>query len=567
MRGSLPGSSDASFARASGLEDGPAFHALDPLVHALFSLLPLGTVSMRYALGSCVLLGALSVLVFELAQRAMPNLSRAKAPLALLLALTFAVSPPVQLEAQIPGGALLGTTLVLGFCFALTSTEVPISLVTLLGGLAFCQEPILGLMCCAALLLSPLPYNLQAHDPSTSPSARAMGAWAQNKVPALLGLTAGLLPLLVRVMATYVGGRERVTLGPILGDDALVTRHSIMVFVRNEVGLIVLALALVGLMVLWRAQKRMLMLYGALLVLSALALYWGAPFGPLRFGATALVLLSTLFILAYCTIFAGIDRIFHAPIPFAKASGILSLLFLTAIPLRMLDESDSRLNAYRTDVTSTWEDLAFDALPAKALVLVRDRRLWTRTQAASAAGTLRSDLSIVPTTALDSRAGAEVLLREPALGPLLRDILLGGAPTELTLSTLAQTRPVCVEFAHTWSQSLSKHLLPVGLFMQYEAEPRGLSERKIALDNQVVLRDRLARALTHDADPELAQLTIRALRLRAISTALTGERASTVRALEDLRVFAPNDAILEELVKRAVVSKGFIETSDLDPNK
>jgi hypothetical protein len=62
-------------------------------------------------------------------------------------------------------------------------------------------------------------------------------------------------------------------------------------------------------------------------------------------------------------------------------------------------------------------------------------------------------------------------------------------------------------------------------------------------------------------------LTVRALRLRAMSTALTGERPSTVRALEDLRVFAPNDAILDELLKRTLVSKGYIEISDLDPSR
>jgi hypothetical protein len=199
--------------------------------------------------------------------------------------------------------------------------------------------------------------------------------------------------------------------------------------------------------------------------------------------------------------------------------------------------------------------------------LIRDQRLWTRSQAAQATGTLRTDLSIVPTTLLKARAAADVLAREPALAPLLRDILLGGAPTEMTLSTLAQTKPLCVEFAHTWGQNLAKHLIPVGLFMQYEAEPRGLSERRIALDAQVVLRDRLALAIAGTGDPELANLTIRALRLRAMSTALTGERASTVRTLEDLRVFAPNDVILDELVKRALVSKGYIEISDLDPNR
>jgi hypothetical protein len=562
LGGNVPGAGDASVVRVAGLEDGAVFHTLDALVGTLFSALPIGTRAFRMSLASVLALGIVCALVFEVAQRILsapanteaPVAAKSSTPMAILLALTFGVSPGVQLEAQIPGGALFGVALVLGTWLSVQPGPAFLpSCAALLSGLAFSQEPMLGAMCIACIVLTQMDLR----------------ALAKDRVAHALAFAAGLVPVVVRALVTWVRGTEALSLSAAVGDDSLVRRHSAVLFLRNELGLVALVVAALGLVWMLRLERsrRDAIRCAVLIALGGGALALGAPMGPLRFGAACLVLAFAVLLLVVMVVHQGIARIFSAPIPLAKVSGVLALVFLAALPLRMLDETDTRLLAYRHDATATWEDLAFDGLPPKALVLIRDRRLWTRTQAAQATGTLRTDISVVPTTLLKARAATDVLAREPALAPLLRDILLGGAPTEMTLSTLAQSKPLCVEFAHTWGQNLAKHLVPVGLFMQYEAEPRGLSERRVALDGQVVLRDRLARAIAGSGDPELSNLTIRALRLRAMSTALTGERASTVRTLEDLRVFAPNDVILDELVKRALVSKGYIEISDLDPNR
>jgi hypothetical protein len=557
LGGNVPGAGDASVVRVAGLEDGAVFHALDALVGTLFSALPIGTRAFRMSLASVLALGLVCALAFEIARKLLQRsgesgvlVAKSSTPMAMLLALTFGLSPGAQLEAQIPGGALVGVALVLGTWWSLQSAP---ALAALLTGLAFAQEPILGAMCIACALLTQMDVR----------------ALATKYTELALAFAAGLVPIAARALVTWARGTEALSLGAALGDDSLVRRHSAMLFLRNELGLVALVLATFGLAwLVWREKSRRdAIVCGTLAALGGAALALGAPMGPLRFGASTLVTLLTVLLLVVLIVHEGIARIFAAQIPLANVSGVLALIFLAALPLRMLDETDTRLLAYRHDATATWEDLAFDGLPPKALVLIRDRRLWTRTQAAQATGTLRTDLAVIPTSLLRARAATDVLAREPALATLLRDILLGGAPTEMTLSTLAQSKPLCVEFAHTWGLSLAKHLVPVGLFMQYEAEPRGLSERRAALDGQVVLRDRLARAIAGAGDPELASLTIRALRLRAMSTALTGERASTIRTLEDLRVFAPNDPILDELVKRALVSKGYIEVSDLDPNR
>jgi hypothetical protein len=556
---------DANLVRAAGLEHGPVFHALDAMVASAFAQLPLGSRSFRLSLSSVVLTGLLGLLCFELARSLLRSADDAGGSssklslgrslfgdaIALLASFTFTLSPLVQLETHAPAGAVLGVTLVLGTWTLARLWPFAIAQMAFLVGLSIAEEPILGLASCAVLL----GERLHTAD------------IRRHAIAASSAFLAGIVPLLWRLFATWGFRAERLSFTPMLGDASLSDRRSCLVFLRSEVGVPILLLAALGILLCVYEKSRRQTAYSpiSLILIGALALYLGAPMGAFRFGAA--VLLGYTALLLFAAICAGelLSRIYHLRIPLSGASAALVLVLFVAAPLRMMDESDTRLFAQRHDATPTWEDLAFDALPPKALVLIRDARLLLRTQAARASGSLRPDLSIVPISALQARGATTVLAREPALTPLLRDILLTGTPQEITLSTLASAKPLCVEFAHTWPSSLARHLLPVGLFMQYEGEPRGASERRLGLDGQTVLRDRLGRALMAGGDPELSLLTIRALRLRAMSTALTGERSSTVRTLEDLRVFSPKDPIMEELIRRALVSKGYIEIADLNP--
>jgi hypothetical protein len=554
---------DANVVRAAGLGQSTLFHSLDPLVASLFAWLPLGTRTFRLSLGSVAFAGLMGFLVFEIA-RAMLKGARAgregavETAVALLASCTFMVTPMVQVEARAPAGALLGATLVLACWASVRCFSSSYHRSFFLVGLCFAQEPLLGLAALAFVLGTDVRVNGARHAGRSL--AKVAGAFC-----------VGLAPLGLQALRSLFSHSEGFSLSAALGDASGFDHPWPLGFVKGELGFVLCGLAALGLALGLRAQNRRsrhdTLLSACVIALGALAISLGAPIGPQRFGASVLLLLASMIMLAAIAGHFMIARLADAKIPFARASATLVVILFCAAPLRVLDETDSRLTAMRTLALASWEDLAFDALPPKSLVLIRDSRLWLRTQAAHAQGSLRQDLSIVPTSALEARAAATVLAREPALAPLLRDILLSGSPQELTLSTLAKTKPLCVEFAHTWNQNLAKHLVPVGLFMQYEAEPRALSERKLALESQTVLRDRLSRALMKDSDPELKKLTIKALRLRAMSTALTGEKSSTVRTLEDLRVFSPTDAIMEELIRRALVSKGYIDITDLDPNK
>jgi hypothetical protein len=552
---------DANVVRAAGIGQSTLFHSLDALVASLFAWLPLGTHTFRLSLSSVAVAGLMGFLVFEITRTILKGArtrseNAAETAIALLASCTFMVTPMVQVEARAPAGALIGVTLVLACWASVRCFSSSHYRSFFLVGLCFAQEPLLGL---AALVF------VLATDTSLKAAKRANVSAA--KIACAFGT--GLAPLSVQAMRSRFGSSEGFSLSAALGDASGFDHPTPLGFVKGELGFVLSGLALLGVFVGLRAQasRRDTILITCVLAFGTLAVLLGAPIGPQRFGASVLLLLASMMMLAAMAGHFMIAQLVEAKIPFARASATLVVILFCAAPLRVLDETDSRLTAMRTLALASWEDLAFDALPPKSLVLIRDSRLWLRTEAARAQGSLRQDLSIVPTSALEARAAATVLAREPALAPLLRDILLSGSPQELTLSTLAKTKPLCVEFAHTWNQNLAKHLVPVGLFMQYEAEPRALSERKLALESQTVLRDRLARALMSESDPELKKLTIKALRLRAMSTALTGEKSSTVRTLEDLRVFSPTDAIMEELIRRALVSKGYIDITDLDPNR
>jgi hypothetical protein len=189
-----------------------------------------------------------------------------------------------------------------------------------------------------------------------------------------------------------------------------------------------------------------------------------------------------------------------------------------------------------------------------------------RVAAARATGELRGDLLFVPAFDLDARQARRALAREPKLAPLYRDVALGTAPEELSLSALAGERPVLSGFDPRWDASLARHLVPTGLTSRFESEPRGASDRKKALDAFAASKDRLVRVAAPKRDPELAAAAASLLRARAIAMAACGEREILSQALDDLRPFAPDDPVAAALVRRMLTDKhGAIDVGDLAP--
>jgi hypothetical protein len=238
------------------------------------------------------------------------------------------------------------------------------------------------------------------------------------------------------------------------------------------------------------------------------------------------------------------------------------VVLLLVLPVDAADEALLRALPRASGAAADWDDAAWGELPPRAVVLVTDARLGRRAAAAQAEGALRGDLAVVPVYARGVAAD-RVLASDAALVPLWRDLALGGAPTEASLSSLAMVRPLAMAFEPRWGRALGRHLVPAGLLDRFEPEPRGASDRRKALDAFAPDRDRLAKAATKD--PELAASAAYLLRARALDVAASGDRDLVGRAVDDLRAFAPDDPVGTAVVARLVLGHGAGKLEDLRP--
>ena len=76
-----------------------------------------------------------------------------------------------------------------------------------------------------------------------------------------------------------------------------------------------------------------------------------------------------------------------------------------------------------------------------------------------------------------ARAGGRRRARPALEGPRA-----AGAPSEASLSALAMSRPLVTPYEPRWGRALGRHLVPVGLLDRFEPEPRGVSDRRKALE-------------------------------------------------------------------------------------
>jgi hypothetical protein len=176
-------------------------------------------------------------------------------------------------------------------------------------------------------------------------------------------------------------------------------------------------------------------------------------------------------------------------------------------------------------------------------------RLW----AARHARGERPDLVVVPVPLLTRGSVAASLLRdEPALAPLIRDLVISGRPTEYALSTLADARPLYVELDPGWDRRLVHHLVPRPLWLGFAPHALGRSDRTTALGRAERAFERtLAVAKTPDFTDQ-ATLSVLATRAReqAVVMASLGDRDNVRELLAGLREIDPNDPVAHEIEAR-----------------
>jgi hypothetical protein len=580
---------DRGVARVLGL-DPQVWRGLDVAVGGALSALPLGTHAARAAAGEALVAGAAGGVLYVVVRRTLArtaDLPRFGAFVAAIASLAATLAPAWQSESASPGGSALGAVLVLTAMAVIAAgggmgglaadssvgaREPRWAAAAFALGLALGYEPLVG--ACALLGCA----TLVAADAETR--ASLVKAWGAHRVVLVACVLAGLAPLVVATAHVRAHG---LPLGAAIhegwsGERGASVARSPLRFVRDEVGTVLAALALVGAGIA-ALVARARALAAALAVVAAAGLgssLVGAPIGPSRFAPTVLAGVAATCALAGVAMQAIVRAIAAARVPFARASAAMIVVLLLAMPVDSADESLVRTLPRTAGGAAVWDDLAWGVLAPRAVVIVTDRRLWARAASARAQGALRDDVIVVPFPMLrpgsgeagdlPSARGASargVLARDPALIPIWRDLELDGFPSEPSLSSLGTARTLAMVYEPRWGRSLARHLVPLALLDRFEPEPRGASDRRRALEAFTPQRDRLARLAA--GDPELAEATAYLLRARALDTATSGDRDLVGRTIEDLRLFAPGDHVAAEIVARLVLAKGAPKVDDLKP--
>lgn len=531
--------------------------------------------------------------------------SRLLALVAAIAALTASLSPAWQLEGTVGGGAMWATCAVLAaVSVALSFAERPeagdgaggapgrarnggVRPWLLLGafvGAAFAERPVAGFCAAAATAVVLLVPRLQtalldradrlaAHllrrrvDPAHARIPPP--AFGRDSLLAAAGaaLVTGAL-LLAPVVLRPLAPRAWADLGHFLSTtsvaalDTPVPETSALSAWGREVGVLSLAIAFGGAL-LGVLRPRTRAPIAALLVLVALDTLLPArlasfltadPFAPLRCVAVAALAVGSAFGVHEITVTLRRSRV-----RFAKPASVLvvtfhvTLIALTSEEAALASDRDIHVAA------EVWTDEALESLPHRSAVLVRSPAIAWRLWAARSIRGERPDVLVIPAPLLGRGRVTEVLLsNERATSLLLRDMALTGSPSEHALSTLADVRPLFVELFPGWPQRLFRHLSVNGLWLGYAPEPRGPSDRKLALLAQAAPLSRVLRAVgeASQADPSTGAILAESLKGQAALLIALGEAETAQTFLMKVADLTPKKSGVTTGITRASAPVG-----------
>lgn len=170
-------------------------------------------------------------------------------------------------------------------------------------------------------------------------------------------------------------------------------------------------------------------------------------------------------------------------LPYARPAAGLLLVFYLMITALAVEGSQVVADERAHSAAEAWTDEALGTLPPRSLVLVRSETAFLHLWAARVAHGDRPDVVIVPVPLLGIGALAGRLVQlEPALAGAVRDFAMEGRPSEFSLSTLADVRPLFVELDPQWDKRLFQHALPAGLWTRFSPHAVGSSDRVLTLE-------------------------------------------------------------------------------------
>lgn len=562
---------DLSVVRGLGIVPVGGEGTLSSLLMQLFSLLPVGGRLLRASLVSAVGVALSARLAYALARRLLDDNAvtpRLTPPLALAAALIATLCPVWQLEGTIAGGATLSVALVLAGLLlrpraGARDARVWFGFGALISLTVF-ESHVAGL---ALMLVLGVQVAVLAEVP---PRRNVLLCAAGAGVAALLCL----VPALVRPLS----GRAWVDLGyglstaRVAAVDVAARHPGALTAWLRDVGVVSMGLAVLGgAWGLVRARTRWLMAPLAALVLadvvfpaSRAGVLSPDPLSPLRL--SAVIALAIAAALGVHTLALGLGR---ARVPMARPAAVLLVVFNFTLVLVTAQDSSYVANRRSQYGAEVWTDEALGDLPPRSMLLIRSPAVAWRLWAARLVRGERPDIVIVPLPLLDRGSIAEDLLaREPKLAPLVRDMAIRGKPTEYSLSTLADARPLYVELDPHWDQRLVDHLTPRPMWLGFAPHALGRSDRTPALaEGQKAFSRVLAAAITptHRDRATLAVLESRAQE-QAVALAALGDRDSVRAILADLKKIDPDQPFIAQMDKRfAEDRRGRVDVAGLLP--
>lgn len=549
---------DEAIVRVLGFGFVGAWRALDALVTLPFALLP-GSMSIHRAEIASALGAAIAAAVlYRLTRSLLERCAKADwlGPFVAAIATWATVLGTAwQAEAASPGGATWGA--LLPFIIALIFVEKYVqnarfALGALACGLAISYEPLVG----AASVAGAVTFLAMTRT-------RPNRADVVQAVPAILIGAGGPIafalsrrsvsPLSLPFASPFVGW---------LGTTQPTTRGDLAAFAHTELGWVALFAAGVGLVLAAMVPKARALAAAVLATMLplALAVFLGAPAGPDRYAAASLALVAAANVLAAVGMQAAVRAVARANVPFAQASAAMIVVLELTFAAVSFDESSLAAIDRKNRLGAHWDADALDAVPDHAILFVADPRIMLHLAAARAAGTLRADLTMLSLSDIAGPAMLDALAKDPNLAPIVRDVALTGSASELSLATLASSRPVLVQYDSKWDKSLTRHLVPAGFFDVFMPEPHGVTDRKRALDAFLPLREKIEKEVSVPRDPEMTAVSASLMRARLDALVAIDERDLLPRAIDDVRAFAPDDPVANRLVLKLVAARAVSST-------
>ena len=549
---------DLPVVRSLGLVPSGTEGILSMALTQLFAALPVGGRLLRAGWVSALGLALASAVAYRLIHRALalslptPRLSPL---LALAATLTAVLAPSWQLEGTLAGGITLGVAL------ALLAIWVAIGVrarwATLALG-ALISATVIESHAAALALFVALGAGalLSRRWPKTQTALElGVGSFA----PLLLGASYLLVrPLSPELALDLSGG---IGTSSLMNVDAAAERTSALGAWLSDAGPLPCALGLFGLVLsVFKKPVRALGAPFAALFVADLA-FPASRVGILASDTLAPVRLLSLVAIAGASaigVQAVATYVRRARLPFAEPASALLVVFHFTLAFTAAESSAYAADRREQVAADSWTDEALDALPPSALVLVRSEALAYRLWAAQIARGARADLVVIPEPLLERGNVASMLLRtEPALAPLIREMALSGSPTEYSLSSLSDARPLFVEIDPAWSKRLRDHLAPRVFFPRFAAHPLGRSDRLQSLKES---EDGWQRALAVAARPharDAATLAVLQSELRDRAQLLldAGDRDAAEAAVSSLLSIDAGDRVAAAMQARLAAAR------------